>query len=93
VDRYDVGEFVGLLLLVMFGAVTWWPSAILLASVALLVEVNLRSRGGAPVRESGQPSRAAAAARAARAAWRRPGAPVPPPPRPRPVANPHSAAR
>jgi hypothetical protein len=69
VDRYDVGEFAGLAGLVVFAGLIWLPAALLVASMALLVEVNLRSRNRAPVRASVRPSRLAAAARALRSAW------------------------
>lgn len=67
-DRYDVGEFAGLAGLVGFCALVWAPLALLVGSVALLLEVNLRSRGRAPVRNAG-PSRVARVLRAARSAW------------------------
>lgn len=71
-DRYDVGEFAGLAGLVVFAGWVWLPAALLVASLALLVEVNLRSRNRALARSTGEPSRVGSAYRAARRAWRHP---------------------
>lgn len=68
-DRYDVGEFAGLAGLVVFAGILWLPAALLVASLALLVETNLRSRGKAPVR--GARPTVGRRLRAAAAAWRR----------------------
>lgn len=68
-DRYDVGEFVGLAGIVAFCGLVWLlPGALLAGSVALLVEVQLRSRDRAPVRFSGA-GRLGKVVKAARAAW------------------------
>lgn len=70
-DRYDVGEFAGLLGVVGYAFWIWHgPGALLAGSLALLVEVNLRSRGRAPVRGTGQRSRLVQAVSAGRKAWR-----------------------
>ena len=71
-DRYDVGEFAGLAGLVVFAGWVWLPAALLVASLLLLVETNLRSAGKAPVRSTGKPGRLKVAARAARRAWATP---------------------
>lgn len=67
-DRYDLGEFAGLAGLVGFAAIIWPPAALLVASLALLVEVNMRSRGEAPVRARGT-GRLGRTIKAVRAAW------------------------
>lgn len=67
-DRYDVGEFAGLAGLVLFAGILWAPAALLVGSLALLVEAQMRSRGRAPVRARGR-GRLASVVRAARAAW------------------------
>lgn len=68
-DRYDAGEFAGLAGLALFALLVWPPAAVLVGSLALLVEVNLRSRNRAPVRGRRGPSRLRVAVRAARSAW------------------------
>lgn len=69
-DRYDLGEVLGLSGVVVFCWVTFgWNWAALAASLVLLVEVQLRSRGRSPVRASPGRRRLAAVAKAARAAW------------------------
>ena len=42
-DRWDLLEFAGIALLVVFAAVVWWPAAFAVAGVALIVESQLRS--------------------------------------------------
>lgn len=42
-DRWDWIEFAGIALLVAFAAVTWWPAALAVAGIALIVEAQLRS--------------------------------------------------
>jgi hypothetical protein len=69
VDRYDAGEFVGLAGLTVFAGIVWLPAALLVGSLLLLVEVNLRSRQRAPVRGA-RPERFGKAVRAFRLAWR-----------------------
>jgi hypothetical protein len=69
VDRYDIGEFAGLAGLAVFAALVWLPAFVLVASLGLLVEVNLRSRNRAPVRARRGPSRLRVAVNAARSAW------------------------
>jgi hypothetical protein len=69
-DRYDFGEVVGLAGVVAFCWVTFgWHWAVLAASLVLLVEVQLRSRGRSPVRATPARRRLVAVARAARTAW------------------------
>jgi hypothetical protein len=74
VDRYDAGEFAGIAGLVWFAFLCWPPAAVLVASLGLLVEVNMRAAGRSPVRGARPVSRLAAVARAGRAAWRAPDA-------------------
>ena len=42
-DRWDVVEFAGIVLLVVFAALLWWPSAFAVLGAALIVESQLRS--------------------------------------------------
>jgi hypothetical protein len=73
-DRYDAGEFAGIAGLAAFCWFVWPPLVLLVASLALLVEVNLRSAGRAPVRSTG-PSvagRLRSVGRAAVRAWKTP---------------------
>lgn len=67
-DRYDVGELAGLAGLTVFAGLLWPQAALLVGSLLLLVEVQLRSRGRAPVRARGT-SRVGRVVRAVRAAW------------------------
>ena len=69
-DRYDFGEVAGLAGVVAFCWLSFgWHWAVLAASLVLLLEVQLRSRGRSPVRSTGSRSRLASVARAVRAAW------------------------
>jgi hypothetical protein len=68
-DRYDLGEFAGLAGLIVFAGIVWLPAALLVGSLCLLVEVNLRGRGRPTVRGWRPLTRTKAVARAARAAW------------------------
>ncbi|HEY9475816.1 MAG TPA: hypothetical protein VIS06_18435 [Mycobacteriales bacterium] len=68
-DRYDAGEFAGLAGIAAFFTFVWPPLALLAASVALLIEVQMRSRGAAPVRGTRPLLRLVTAARAAHRAW------------------------
>jgi len=69
VDRYDIGEFLGLAGLVVFAGLVWPPAALAAGSLVLLVEVNLRGRGRPTVRGWRPAAKAAAVWRAARTAW------------------------
>lgn len=68
-DRYDLGEFAGLGLIITFAGLIWLPAVLLAGGIALLVETNLRSRGRAPVRGARPLARVGKAVRAARVAW------------------------
>ncbi len=70
-DRYDLGEFLGLTGLTVFAGLVWPPAALLVGSLLLLVEVNLRSRSRAPVRDAKPFSRTRKALTAAKSAWSR----------------------
>jgi hypothetical protein len=69
VDRYDLGEFLGLIGLVIFAGIVWLPAALLVGSLFLLVEVNLRGRGRPTVRGFRPGRKVVAVWRAARTAW------------------------
>jgi len=43
VDRWDLLEFAGIALLVVFAALVWWPAAFAVAGISLIVESQLRS--------------------------------------------------
>lgn len=69
-DRYDFGEVAGLAGVVVFCWVSFgWHWAILAASLVLLLEVQLRSRGRSPVRATPARRRLASVVKAARSAW------------------------
>jgi hypothetical protein len=69
-DRYDFGEVAGLAGVVAFCWLTFgWHAAVLAASLMLLVEVQMRSRGRTPVRGTPARRRLSAAVKAAREAW------------------------